>query len=154
MRDVLAVCDGRHHFFQAHPSAQHWPAWRRPGAASAASSRLLATSTAWPRKPPSLATKSVGLNPFGRYGILLSLAAVLGLPLVQSGALIPCLRHSSATETPVSLTFKIPIIRCSTNLLRFIVRSLLRSGFYEVLEEIPTNSEHHLSLVASIFRSP
>ncbi len=131
-RDGLAVCEGRYHFSKRILQ-------RSIGQHGVGKELLQPRLLAFQRlQPLGLGNLHPSLqNPFGRYGILLSLAAaVLGLPPYKAAALIPCLRHSSATETPASLSSKIPIIRSSTNLLRFIVRSFLRSGFYDVLDEI------------------
>ena len=81
-----------------HPSTPHCRAWRRPEAASAACSR-----------PPEPSVAEPGdIHP-----------AEAALPVVIEASLTPCLRHRSATDTPASCSFKIPMIS-SEKRLRFM----------------------------------
>src|ERR1700736_5622234 len=93
MRDSFPLGRGRHHFF---PKRSFNAALSSMASASNRFSRVFSSSSV-----------------FSRFASETSIRPNFAFHLEMLASLTPCLRHRSATETPASCSFKIPMICCS-----------------------------------------
>ena len=100
---------GFRQFFQSFP--QHRVIFPRRSFSAALSSIASARSRFRRAFSPS--------RPFSRFASLTSMPPYFAFHLQTVASLTPCFRHRSATETPVSCSFRMPMIWSSVNLLRF-----------------------------------